>query len=101
MELNNNYTSIEIDVYVDIEKAIHKDLDADTVFVCHGSNHPDDGYLYRYIAKRANDKYIVGLANTSRPNGVSLYENHYDLDFKTALEVLAEHIHVCGRKEEN
>lgn len=100
MQLNNNYTSISIDVYTDIEKTIRKDLDADTVFVCHSSNHPDDDYLYRYIAKRPDDKYIVGLANTSRSNGVSLYENHYELDFKTALEILAKHIHVCGRKEE-
>ena len=54
--------------------------------ICRLSAHPDDHYLYLYVAKR-NNNYIVGLANTSGTQ-VGLYENHYDCTFKEAMEIV-------------
>ena len=96
MEFTNDFTTIDGDVYAAISKEILDSLGAVPVTICRQSNHPEDNYLYLYIAKR-NDGYITGLANTSRNGGVGLYENYYNISFKRALEILADKIHDCIR----
>ena len=97
MKFTTDFTTIKEDIMWEIAKAIKSDLDAEMVFVCKDSNHPDDDYLYLYIAQ-AKDGYITGLANTSRGNSVGLYENHYNCSFKRALEILADKIHDCNKE---
>ena len=97
MKFTNNFTTISAKARISIIEAIRNDLNADTVFICKDSNHPDDDYLYLYIAM-VKDGYITGLANTSRPGYVGLYENHYNLSFKRALEILADKIHDCNKE---
>ncbi len=98
MKFTTDFTTIEPKIYSEIESAILCDLDAFPVFICKDSNHPDDDYLYLYIAKTPNDGYIAGLANTSRGNSVGLYENHYNCSFKRAMEILADKIHDCNKE---
>jgi len=97
MKFTNDFTTISAKNRISITEAIRNDLNADTVFICKGSNHPDDDYLYLYIAQ-AKDGYITGLANTSRPGYVGLYENHYNISLKRALEILADKIHDCNKE---
>ena len=97
MKFTTDFTTIKEDIMWEIAKAIKSDLDAEMVFICKDSNHPDDDYLYLYLAQ-AKDGYIAGLANTSRGNGVGLYENHYNCSFKRALEILADKIHDCNKE---
>lgn len=76
----------------EIERALHSKM----IFVCRESEHPDDNFLYRYVAYRERDNsFIAGMANTSRGDSVSLYFNHYDISLKTALEITAENLHYC------
>lgn len=76
-----------------IESAIRKDLSAEPVMICLESNHPSDGYLYRYIAYRhTTNDYIAGSANTSRHGCVGLYNNHYNVSLKKAFEITAQNI---------
>lgn len=93
---NKDFTTIYEDVRKAITNEIWEVLEATPILICRLSNHPDDHYLYLYVAQRGYDEYIVGLANTSRDNSVGLYENHYDCSFKRALEILADKIHDCN-----
>ena len=97
MKFTNDFTTIGDKIYVDIATEIEISLNATPVLICKDSNHPDDDYLYLYIAK-AKDGYITGLANTSRGDSVGLYENHYNISFKRALEILADKIHDCNKE---
>ena len=99
MKFTTNFTTISAKARISIMEAIRNDLNADTEFICKCSSHPDDDYLYLYIAKAKDDTYIVGLANTSRNGYVGLYENHYNVSFKRALEILADKIHDCNKGE--
>ena len=96
MKYTTDFTTINEDTRKAITEAIEKDLGATAVFICYDSNHPDDDYLYLYIAQ-AHDGYITGLANTSRGNRVGLYENHYNCSFKRAMEILVGKIHDCNK----
>lgn len=96
MEFTNDFTTINVFIKAMIEEEIKKSLNSTPIIICKDSNHPDDDYLYLYIAL-AKDGYITGLANTSRGNSVGLYENHYNLSFKRALEILADKIHDCNK----
>ena len=98
MKFTTDFTTIESDIYVAISKEIMASLEASPVLICRQSNHPEDNYLYLYIAKR-NNGYITGLANTSRGNGVGLYENHYNCPFDVAMSILANKIHDCNKED--
>jgi hypothetical protein len=98
MKFTTDFTTISHYTEYEIGKAIKLDLNADMVFLCKDSNHPDDDYLYLYIAQSEDDTYITGLANTSRGNSIGLYENHYNCSFKRALEILADKIHDCNKE---
>lgn len=98
MKFTNDFTTISDKIYVDIATEIEISLNATPVLICKDSNHPDDDYLYLYIAKAKDDTYIAGLANTSRNGYVGLYENHYNCSFKRALEILADKIHDCNKE---
>jgi hypothetical protein len=97
MKFTTDFTTISEDVRKAIAEEIKVSLNATPILICKDSNHPEDDYLYLYIAKAKDDTYIVGLANTSRGNSVGLYENHYDCSFKRALEILADKIHDCNK----
>lgn len=97
MKFTNDFTTISAKARISIMEAIRNDLNADTEFICRYSNHPDDDYLYLYIAQ-AKDGYITGLANTSRPGYVGLYENYYNISLKRALAILADKIHDCNKE---
>ena len=99
MEFATNFTTINYDTEHAIRKEIDESLNARAIIVCKCSNHPDDDYLYLYIAIAKNNTYIAGLANTSRQGYVGLYENHYNLSFKKALEILSDKIHDCNKEE--
>ncbi len=98
MKFTNDFTTINEEVYESIVKEIVASLNATPVIICKCSNHPEDDYLYLYIAQ-ANNGYISGLANTSRSGYVGLYENHYNCTFKKALEILVDKIHDCNKGE--
>jgi hypothetical protein len=98
MKFTTDFTTINEDIHKAIAEEIIKSLNATPVLICKDSNHPDDDYLYLYIAQ-TRDGYITGLANTSRKGYVGLYENHYGCTFKRALEILADKIHDCNKEE--
>ena len=97
MRFTNDFTTIDSEVYVAISKEIMASLEASPILICRQSNHPEDNYLYLYIAK-SKGGYITGLANTSRHNGVGLYENHYNCPFDVAVSILANKIHDCNKE---
>ena len=88
----NDFTTIPTDIKKAITKEIKESLDAIPIMICRLSNHPEDDYLYLYIAQSPIDNYIAGLANTSRNGYVGLYENHYDCSFKQAMEITMDKI---------
>ena len=90
---NKDFTTVYEDVRKAITDEIWESLGATPILICRCSNHPDDNYLYLYIAQKGYDNYIAGLANTSRKGYVGLYENHYDCTFKYAMQVVADKIH--------
>ena len=96
MKFTNDFTTINGETYAAIVQEIVASLNATPVIICKDSNHPDDDYLYLYIAQ-TRDGYITGLANTSRGGRVGLYENYYNISFKRALEILADKIHDCNK----
>ena len=98
MKFTTDFTTVNVFIKAMIEEEIKASLNATPILVCKDSNHPDDDYLYLYIAIAKDDTYIVGLANTSRGNSVGLYENHYNCSFKRALEILADKIHDCNKE---
>ena len=96
---NKDFTTIHEDTRKAITDEIWNSLEATPIIICRLSNHPDDHYLYLYVAQHGYEEYIVGLANTSRGGRVGLYENHYGCSFKRALEILADKIHDCNKEE--
>ena len=99
MKFTTNFTTIGYDTEIAIRKEINESLNASAVFICKYSNHPDDDYLYLYIAIAKDNTYIAGLANTSRNGYVGLYENHYNCTFKHAMEVTMDKIKDCNKGE--
>ena len=99
MRFTNDFTTINEEVYESIVNELAESINATPVIICKCSNHPEDDYLYLYIAKKTNDDYVTGLANTSRNGYVGLYENHYNLTFKQALKILVDKIHDCNKGE--
>lgn len=99
MKFTTDFTTISAKARISIMEAIRNDLNADTVFICKLSNHPEDDYLYLYIAQSKADEYIAGLANTSRNGYVGLYENHYNCSFKQAMEITMDKIKDCNKGE--
>ena len=99
MKFTTDFTTISAKARIAITEAIRTDLKATTVFICKLSNHPDDDYLYLYIAQSKADEYIAGLANTSRNGYVGLYENHYNCSFKQAMEITMDKIKDCNKGE--
>lgn len=95
MKFETNFTGINEDIRKAIADEVHASIKATPILICKYSNHPDDDYLYLYIAQR-NGAYITGLANTSRNGYVGLYENHYGCTFKQALQILTDKIHDCN-----
>jgi hypothetical protein len=94
---NKDFTTIYEDVRKAITDEIWESLGATPILICRYSNHPDDHYLYLYIAQKGYDNYIAGLANTSRGNSVGLYENHYNCTFEQAMEITTNKIHDCNK----
>jgi hypothetical protein len=98
MKFTTDFTTINSDAYVAISKEIITNLNASPVLICKYSNHPEDDYLYLYIAQ-SQSGYIAGLANTSRHGYVGLYENHYNCTFKQAMEITMDKIKDCNKGE--
>lgn len=99
MKFTNDFTTINEDIRKAITKELKDSLNATPIVICKFSNHPEDDYLYLYIAQSPTDEYIAGLANTSRSYGVGLYENHYNCTFKQAMEITMDKIKDCNRRE--
>ncbi len=97
MKFTTDFTTINSDAYVAISKEIITNLNASPVLICKYSNHPEDDYLYLYIAQ-SQSGYIAGLANTSRHGSVGLYENHYNCSFKQAMEITMDKIKDCNKE---
>lgn len=93
-----DFTTIPTDIREAITKEIKESLDSTPILICYLSNHPEDDYLFLYIAK-ANDGYIAGLANTSRGGSVMLGENHYGCSFRTAMEITTNKIRDLNKEE--
>lgn len=98
MKFTTDFTTINSDAYVAISKEIVSSLNASPILISKYSNHPEDDYLYLYIAKSPNG-YITGLANTSRNGYVGLYENNYNLSFNVAMSIMANKIKDCNKEE--
>ena len=82
-----DFTTIPADIREAITKELKESIDATPILICYLSNHPEDDYLFPYIAQANDGSYIAGLANTSRNGYVGLYENHYNCSFKQAMEI--------------
>lgn len=94
-----DFTTIPTDTREAITNELKDSLNATPIMICYLSNHPEDDYLYLYIAQANDGSYIAGLANTSRSNGVILGENHYDCSFKTAMEITTNKIRDLNKEE--
>ena len=94
-----DFTTIPTDIRESITEEIKNSLDATPIMICFLSNHPDDDYLYLYIACANYGPYIAGLANTSRGGSVMLGENHYGCSFKLAMEITTKKIRDLNREE--
>lgn len=95
----NDFTTIPTDIKEAITKEIKESLDATPIMICYLSNHPEDDYLFLYIAQANDGSYIAGLANTSRNSYVGLYENHYNCSFKQAMEITMDKIRDLNMEE--
>ena len=87
-----DFTTIPADIREAITKELKESIDATPILICCLSNHPEDDYLFLYIAQANDGSYIAGLANTSRGGSVMLGENHYGCSFRTAMEITANKI---------
>ena len=87
-----DFTTIPTDIREAITKELKESINAAPIMMCYLSNHPDDDYLFLYIAQANDGSYIAGLANTSRDRQVGLYENHYGCSFKRAMEITTNKI---------
>ena len=85
-----DYMDIKMRTYDEISDAVGKN-GFDLTFVCRKSNHPNDDYLYLVIAEK-DGHYVSWLANTSGET-VGLYEGHYCLSFKQAMEITTDKIY--------
>ena len=94
-----DFTTIPTDIREAITKEIKESINAVPIMICYLSNHPDDDYLFLYIAQSNNGSYIAGLANTSRSGQVGLYENHYGCSFKWAMEITTNKIRDLNEEE--
>ena len=94
-----DFTTIPADIREAITNELKDSLDATPIMICFLSNHPEDDYLFLYIAQTNDDSYIAGLANTSRSGGVILGENHYDCSFKWAMEITTNKIRDLNMEE--
>lgn len=94
-----DFTTIPADIRGAITNELKDSLDATPIMICFLSNHPDDDYLYLYIAQANDGSYIAGLANTSRDGQVGLYENHYGCSFKWAMEITTNKIRDLNKEE--
>lgn len=94
-----DFTTIPTDIRESITEEIKNSLNAKPIMICYLSNHPDDDYLFLYIAQANDDSYIAGLANTSRGGFVMLGENHYDCSFKRAMEITTNKIRDLNKEE--
>jgi hypothetical protein len=99
MKFTTDFTTVNVFIKAMIEEEIKASLNAIPVLICKYSNHPDDDYLYLYIAQSKTDEYIAGLANTSRNGYVGLYENHYNCTFKQAMGITMDKIKDCNTEE--
>lgn len=99
MKFTTDFTTVNVFVKAMIAEEIKASLNATPIMICKYSNHPDDDYLYLYIAQSKTDEYIAGLANTSRNGYVGLYENHYNCSFKQAMEITMDKIKDCNKEE--
>lgn len=71
------------------------------VFTCRLSEHPDDYYLFLVIAKyEGTNEYQKGAYTSWLYNASvsGLYEGHYDLNLKEALEITAKKLHMLDVK---
>ncbi len=98
MKFTTDFTTINEDIRNAITEEIGSSLHATPILICKASNHPEDDYLFLYIARKGNGTYIAGLANTSRKGYVGLYENHYECTFKYAMQVMADKINDCNKE---
>lgn len=94
-----DFTTIPTGIRESITEEIKNSLNAKPIMICCLSNHPEDDYLFLYIAKANDGSYIAGLANTSRSGQVSLYENHYGCSFKWAMEITTNKIRDLNMEE--
>lgn len=94
-----DFTTIPTDTKEAITNELKESLDATPIIMCYLSNHPEDDYLFLYIAQANDGSYIAGLANTSRNGYVGLYENHYNCSFKQAMEITTNKIRDLNREE--
>ena len=94
-----DFTTIPADIREAITKELKESIDATPIMICRLSNHPDDDYMYLYIAQAPIANYIAGLANTSRNGYVGLYENHYNCSFKQAMEITTNKIRDLNMEE--
>ena len=94
-----DFTTIPTDTREAIINELKDSLDATPIMTCFLSNHPDDDYLYLYIAQANDGSDIAGLANTSRNGYVGLYENHYNCSFKQAMEITMDKIKDLNMEE--
>lgn len=94
-----DFTTISTDIREAITKELKESINAKPIMICYLSNHPEDDYLFLYIAQGNDGSYIAGLANTSRSGQVSLYENHYGCSFKWAMEITTNKIKDLNREE--
>ena len=94
-----DFTTIPTDIREVITKKIKESLEATPIMICYLSNHPEDDYLFLYIAQANDGFYIAGLANTSRGGSVMLGENHYGCSFKSAMEITTKKIRALNREE--
>ena len=99
MKYTTDFTTINEDIRKAITNELKESLNATPIMICYLSNHPDDDYLFLYIAQSKAEGYIAGLANTSRNGYVGLYENHYNCTFKHAMEITMDKIKDCNRRE--
>ena len=97
MKYSTNYTSLPIEAAAQIQDAL-EELEWTPILICKASNHPDDHYLYLYIAYSEHDQYIAGLANISGGQA-GLYENHYGCSFKRAMEITMDKIKDLNEEE--
>lgn len=105
MKYNEDFTTIDSEVYEKIKKATEEN-NCTPVMVCRLTNHPDDWYLYVVVVQYINPHpiygraYCVWEANVSSPyDKASLFYGHYGLSFKTAMKVMEDKVRDLNKEE--